>query len=270
MYVQRKAENGKSLTSASRNGFANRYIGRCDAWSRGLLVLNAPETIRSIPFEQLVSQATRVRGTERKSVAGREMVVVKLFFDRGSGRDYPWDVEIYFDPAYNYLVSKTVDWVHFPNGGTTQREDEVIRFKECTPGVFFPEKLAGRTGPDGKWDFTHTTAISDIRVTQPIAADVFHFRYPAGIYITDTIRGTRYRVDAAGNRTSSETPLGRVPPPPVGDTAERIEPGTETREEPRPASHWILPGSLGILRCAGIVALVRIWQRRGQPGEAGQ
>jgi hypothetical protein len=219
-----------------------------------------PEGIESVPFEQLAAHATRLKA-QRRPIDGRETVVVELSFDRSKDSGTKWDAEIHFDPAVNYLVRKVIytgSW----SSGNLRREDEVVHFKECAPGVFFPERTAGRSGPEGKFDFNHTTKFSDIRINQPLPKDIFQIRYPNGVYLSDHIRGVGYHVNTEGRRISPETPLeGRsVPPPPVGVAANSA--GTETQTEPRSATRWILPASLSILLFTGVVALVRRWQKR--------
>jgi hypothetical protein len=216
-----------------------------------------------IPFEQLVSEATRFTRAQRKAVDGKETIVVELFFEGTKTRPSAWDIEIQFDPTVNYLVRK-VSYTTSGVKGRFRREDEVAEFKECTPGVFFPERARGQSGPEGgDPDFTYSVVFSDVQVNEPLPDDVFRFRYPKGVYLTDSIRGTVYRVDAVGNRTSPETPMGKIPPPPEEEPALQ-PPGQETQEEPRPATRWILPVSLGILTMGGILFVLRRWRSAAQ------
>jgi hypothetical protein len=224
-------------------------------------VLNVPETIEAIPFEQLVLQATGLSRAERRSIKGKEMLVAHLVFDRTKDQGGAWDVEIHFDPAVNYVVRKTIYTASGTNGRFI-REDEVIQFKECAPGLFFPERLEGHSELNGKPDFNHTTVISDIRVNQPLPDDIFRLHYPEGVNLSDQIRNIRYRVDSEGHQTSAGTPLqGRVVPPPPERQSDSSGPGMETQEEPRSASRWVLPVSLVILAFAGIAVFVRRWRR---------
>lgn len=152
----------------------------------------------------------------------------------------------------NYLVRKTV---YTQAKGAYRREDEVVQFKECSPGVFFPERLVGRSGPGGNLDFHHQTLISDIRVNQPLPEGIFRLRYPEGIPFEDHIRGVRYLANSDGSPISKEEPLrsGRfIPPAPLGD-----DPPRETQEEPKSATRWILPASCGILVVGLVAAFVR-------------
>jgi len=152
------------------------------------------------------------------------------------------------------LVRKTI-YTQQTKGTYYRREDEVVQFKECSPGVFFPERLVGGSGPEGDFNFHHHTLISDIRVNQPLPENIFHLRYPEGIPFDDHIRGVKYRANSEGNPISKEEPLrsGRViPAAPLGD-----DPPRETQEEPKSATRWILPVSGGILVIGLAAAFVR-------------
>lgn len=253
--VVKRQTNGQPVVGAGLGTFPSRFLHRGDAFARGLLALHLPGTVHYVPFEQLLEQATRVKKVERKSIDDREMIVVALAVEMTvRERVGVWDVEIHFDPGVNHLVRKTIYTI-----GGLRHEDEVVRFKECAPGLFFPERVVRNSTEDGKPYGGSTTEFFDIRVNQPLPADIFQFRYPHGVMLTDTIRNTRYQVDSEGNPISKETAMGRgPPPPPLGEAAPR--PGTESLEEPRSFTRWILPVSLGILGLAAGAAVLRRWR----------
>src|SRR5205085_2583892 len=98
---------------------------------------------------------------------------------------------------------------------------------ECSPGLFFPERIIGGSEANGKPATTTIAELSDVRVNGPLPDGIFQLLYPHNIYLTDSIRGVIYRVDPQGNQLSEARPLGgRVPPPPVGGVSD--EPRTET------------------------------------------
>jgi hypothetical protein len=138
-----------------------------------------------------------------------------------------------------------------------------VKFKECSPGVFFPEQEVGRSYNHGTEHTSSTTEVSDLRVNEPLPKDIFRLTYPRGVILSDTIRGTQYRVDSQGNMMSKETPMGREAPPP-DQTRTESEWATETQEEPRSAVRWILPVSFGIVTVAGVAAFVQ--RRRTKRG----
>jgi len=100
--MTRASLGNKTGLGAGRQRFTNRYQPPCDAWMRGLLVLNLPNSTEYFPFEQLVERATRVGKVQKRSVDGKELIVAQLFFDRQE-KHSPWDVEIYFDSSVNYF-----------------------------------------------------------------------------------------------------------------------------------------------------------------------
>jgi hypothetical protein len=224
------------------------------------LVINVPGTGRSIPFEQLRESASKVLSAERKIFGGKEMVIVRLGFNRSEDRPEPWELEIVFDPAVNYLVRRVVH----SSGSRFRRVEEVVQFKNCGGGVFFPEHIIGGVGADDNYEDGKSDAIlSDIRVNAPLSADAFRIRYPNGIYMTDSITGTSYRIDSDGKRISSEKPLGKNPPPPPSALAGPDE-GVETTEEPKPLSRWLVPISVGFIAVALLLIVRRRWRASSQ------
>lgn len=245
--VHRKpSSDGKKLVGAGRDGYENRYLHRCDAWARGLLVLNVPGTINCLSFERLVEKSTRLKRAEWYTIDGNKLAMIELVIPQPNSPGDSWDVQFYFDPSVNYLVRKEV-YRH----GSYAREQEVVQFKECAPGLYFPERVSGRSK-----DSTSSTLLSEIRVNQPLPADIFNFRYPHGVYLSDGIKGVSYRTDPEGNPISAVTPHSRGPLPPRSE-AEPATLGTETQEEPRSLTRWILPLALVILASAGVVAVIR-------------
>lgn len=77
--MTRASLGNKTGLGAARQRFTNRYQPPCDAWMRGLLVLNLPSSTEYFPFEQLVERATKVRNVQKRSVDGKELIVVQLF-----------------------------------------------------------------------------------------------------------------------------------------------------------------------------------------------
>jgi hypothetical protein len=244
---QTPAGDGKKVVAAGRNSSPQKHSHRCDAWVRGLLVLHLPGSGYHLPFERLTEKASRLKKAEWRAVGGHKLAIIELNIPHPTEQGESYDLELYFDPSVNYLIRKEV-----LKSGNYVREHEVVQFKECAPGLFFPQRINGRED-NGK----STTVLSDIHVNQALPADIFDFRYPAGVYLSDGIKGVSYRTDSEGNPISAITPHARGSPPP------RSEPGaiaTETQEEPRSFTSWILPLALVILASAATLALVRRWR----------
>jgi hypothetical protein len=259
--VLRRSDGSKQLVGAHRAAYANRYVCRCDPYVAGLLVLNLPGTIEYVPFEELVKESARLIEAKRTTVDGHKAIVIRLGFNKRPDFDATWIVEIQFDPEINYLVRRTT-YIATNKNGQLWREAEVVQLREFSDGVFFPEKAVGRSGPDGKvWDFNYTAILSKIRVNEPLPDSIFHFNYPNGIHLTDTIRNTRYTVDSEGNATSVETALATVPPPPSAATLDQGMFQTETQEEPLSPLRWVAPISL----CIAILGMAGLLYRRLRP-----
>jgi hypothetical protein len=89
--------------------------------------------------------------------------------------------------------------------------------------------------------------------------EVFEFRFPAGILVRDTIEGKSYRVDAAGKSMGAVLDLPPLfPPQAAGRT------GSETLQESKSWTPFVLPSSLCILGLAGILWAVRRWRTAGR------
>jgi hypothetical protein len=256
--VTRVKEEGGTTVSAVREVVPRRYLGRCDAFSKAFLVLNLPNTTESIPFEDLVDSASRFKSAKWEVNDGQRCAVIHLIFEPGNDRQKKWDVKIYFDPSVNYLVRRA----SYISSANYHRDDQVTKFEECSPGIFFPVALAGRSGLDGKPNFTHRTQITEIKVNQPLPKDIFTFRWPNGVYLFDKVRGSSYRVNADGVAVSSEIPIEKIPvipPPAAGEELQQ-----ETTEEPRRAGWWILPVSGALVGVAVVVAFLRRFKRGDQ------
>lgn len=251
--VTRQGIGGQEV-SAGKHRYSHRHVMRCDPYFRGLLVFQVPNTIDCAPFEELVERAAKVTKVERKQVGGRELIVVQLFFDKGSkAYEEKANIYIYFDPNVNYLARKIA--YTYP---THYWEEEVLEFKEHKPGLYFPERCAGSSQilPSKTVGYECNTRFTDIQINQPLPKDIFHFKYPQGVFLFDAIQGMQYQVDTEGNPISQPTPYGHEPPPPGKDGDAQVF-GTETHEEPRPLSRWILPISFGILITGGVAAFLR-------------
>jgi hypothetical protein len=252
-YVVRRQANGQEQVGADLGSFPERFQHRCDAWARGLLALNVPNEVYYVRIEELVEKATRLESVKRISVQGKEIIALRLFFDKKKERSSPWDVEIHLDPAFNYLISRAS---YAQSKGNNRREEQITEFLECAPGVFFPGRARGSHRDGG----TSTTRFSEVRINEPLPNDIFHLRYPNGVILSDTIRGERYRVDPEGNQISAATPLYRGPaPPPLAD-APPTHMGTETESERFGIGTWIIVISVGVLVIAGALLLYRRWR----------
>ena len=150
-----------------------------------------------------------------------------------------------------------------PNSNPRLSQQKVVRFKEVVPSIFFPEQVEFRnSGGDGP-DSTIVVSFSNIRINQPLPPDVFDFpTIPAGARVVDDIKAESYIADAHGNpKSGTVETLVRLPPIPAGSAQP-----TESVDEPKSLTRWILPGSLAVLALAGGLWLFRKWR----PAAAGK
>lgn len=209
-----------------------------------------------VVFERLVEKASEVGDVYRLKTEHGDLLAVELTFEYTVlNHTRTTVVEIAFDPKVNYLVRRAV----YVTDGQLKKVYVVEQFKECSPGVFFPERVREATYLGRNQIGTALTEISRIRINYAVPDSIFRLKFPHGVYVSDSIRGTSYRVDREGNRISAETPLSKGPPPPAA--AEIMLP---TTEEPRPWYSYLVPASLAILVAAGIAAVVRRWRRHRQ------
>lgn len=258
--IIRRVLGGQPAASGGRHRYSHRHVMRCDPYVRGLLVLNLPNTTDYVPFEELVERATRLITSERKRVGGKDLITIQLFFEQSKKDEPAWTVDILFDSTVNYLIRQVAY-----TESNYRKEEEVLEFKEYQPGLFFPVQADGRSQIlPGEAKLTeHKTKFSNVQINQPLPKNIFYFRYPHSVIVGDAIRGCEYRVDAEGNQISQETPYGREPPPPGNDWDAQAF-GTETHEEPRPWSHWIITISFGILITGGVAAFLRRRRRQAE------
>jgi len=209
-----------------------------------------------LSFDELLEKPHKIHTVKRVTDGAREMIFVELSNETAR-------LELWFDPAVNYLVRKKVSHALPPPGSNADEqkgaESTVTRFKEVTPTLFFPEEMEvnGLT-PDGR-SWTTVYSFSDIQINRAVPADVFRVTLPHGIQVSDNIQNKMFQVEANGNlRTISDLSPAQVAPLPT--SGEKL---FQTRYETRPWHWWLLPGSLGILALAGIGWIIR-W-RRGQP-----
>jgi hypothetical protein len=231
-------------------------VGNADPMFHGLfkLVADAQKGPGLVSFDECMNHKPHtLRRAERVSEGGRELIVLKLEFAPDSWAEY------YFDPAVNHLLRK-IKSSHVVGTGagafTMDSSAEVLRFREGALGVFFPEEVVYNRVATGKPLGTDRFVFRDLRVNQPLPPGALDVGSPKDAVIEDAIQGKSYKVDAHGKQVGESQPLA-MPGPPSGAVAR-----TETREEPRSWSAWILPASLALLGAAGVLWLVR--KRRGR------
>lgn len=263
--IDETEQSSGTQKSAGIQAYPNRFLHRCDGWFRALFAFQQPLTTGAIQFEQVVAKAVAVKKVQRTSLRGKEMVLARLSFE-GRLKGVETEADFYFDPTVNYLVRKHTYRTFGPSSEAVN-EEEVLEYKECVPGLYFPVRTAGQSYSNGKLWTTREATISDVRLNEKLPDRIFQLPFPAGIQVGDLVRGESYYIDAAGNPISKPIKLSTapVPPPPLPEGHIPV-PGTESLEEPGGITRWLLPVSLSMLVLAAVAAALRRWRTRKNGG----
>ncbi len=250
VYKQRN-RSGKVWISGNITA-GSSHLG--DVWWMALLKFWGAYDL-PVPFDELLNQPCSVSQVKRVTREGKALLYVDL--THGTTR-----TELWFDPNVNYLVRKEV--IHGTVDGKRNRnEKEVVRFKEVSPAIFFPEEVSARRYVDGQLDGNYTRTFSDIRINQPLPSDTFQLRYPPGIELLDFVQDKAFKVEADGRLTElKDRRLNHGPVRASQLFKGRTLSHAATQEEPKSFTRWILPASLLLLVvAAGIWVLRRRWLR---------
>jgi hypothetical protein len=246
----------KQTVGGSIDNITKQDLTDCDAFAQALFRLPLPNTIASVPLDQLIEQATRVHEAERRSIDGREYIILHFDSERPYLIDLKWKVSIYLDASVNYLVRRaTLEHKSETTGDKLVRDYRIVDFQEVAPSIFFPVSAIADSSENGKLRGSQTTLFSSVVVNRPLPGDAFAFRFPHGLEIGDMIRGARYRVDAMGNRITEEIPFAKgLAPPPYGTAPPApIAAGFPSTDEPTPWTAW-LPYFFGVLLIFSVAA----------------
>jgi hypothetical protein len=271
-----RIEEGGNLTDSVRHDFAVRRLsrndartlfvieranadespGRCDPYGCGLLKLCGPKGW-PLTLDELLSRQHKVRQISRQAYQGHECVVLKLMVYLAE--ETPGEFEIWFDPKVNYLACKLIgeSTIQTSKPFKSRRESQVLRFVEVTPGIYFPAETETKFYNDGTLAQHDVVTISDIRVNQPLAPNIFEMPIPPNATVIDRIRDREYKVDSQGKPTGSERSLPKGSPLPVSSELPSTIAQVETTAEARPFIRWILYGLLLVLASASIVWYIR-------------
>jgi len=201
-------ERGPTYLGAAIRNQHERALTSCDVWNRALIEPLLPNTLMPAPLGKHVKEAARAK-LRTITANGREFMVLELEYENMGYNHTRWSSEITLDPEKNYLVCEAA----FRNlGGTDVKVEMALHyrikeFREVLPGVFFPKSTEYIYSADGKPSHVQTAEFDDISVNAPIRPGGLGFAFPYGIEVSDSIRGTKYKVDQDGRRISMETPL---------------------------------------------------------------
>jgi hypothetical protein len=191
-----------------------------DVWEKALLnFYAAPDPPKTLDEFLKAHQLLRVKAV---TAWGHEAIYLELA--AADKRRF----ELWLDPQFNYLVRKFV--IHAWLKGKEERgEYEVATFREVAPGIYFPERINMRWFSSGEQPAgSGVRAFTDIRVNEPLPADSFEFRFPAGVEVLDTIQSKMFKVDADGNlHEMKDRRVGGIP-----QGSDRLDPPTDQPDQP--------------------------------------
>jgi hypothetical protein len=225
-----------------------------DVWSRMMIDFAGPDGGR-YSYDRFLEFAKGPPQLRRETMDGRECIRLAMTFENAAGSKQ--DITLWHDVGYNYLARKMI--VKFRStGGRAFVEN--VEFLEAAPGVFLPTKCQRQVfRSDGKQVNGDLTTLSDVRVNQPISQEVFRLpAIPAGTVCKDWVQGTKYPVDGSWRPIGPSEPLLRYAAPTQGDDGGEYR--SQSTEEPKPLSRWIIPASLVVLTAAGVLWLYRRWR----------
>lgn len=249
----RATNRGVMKQSGSLYADTGTAASSCNPYCYGLLHFYGQEKFRS-PLAEILAEPSSCKYIGPVMRDGRTLERVDVSHARA-------DQFIDFDPATNYLARAVIVRPKIPwPAGVPIPEQEVTEFVEAAPGVYFPAKARSFDPATGKESWA--IELTDIRVNQPVPADALTFRFPAGLEVTDGIRGGVYRTDANGEPTqtvlnSEGRPMQLVPGGPnSGVLPEDTNSRPSQSEAPSP-SRYILPAAVALLVAGIILALIR-------------
>lgn len=141
----------------------------------------------------------------------------------GDGGVFDMSYRVWLDPAVGYLVRRTES--HGYRGAfdpeRTHWESEVVRFhppyKET--GISFPAEVVdkGFSKIDGLPEWTRGTrrcVFENVRINEPVPADAFTLKIPAGYWVVDRITAVQYTSGPDGKPATPLVPIIDIPQPP--------------------------------------------------------
>lgn len=267
--VRHNGVNRSSSLSQERNIFSIRPVqtdertGRFDPYGSGLLKLFGPKGWR-LTLEKILSQPHKIKSVARQPLDGHDCVVVKMSFKLEG--ELTGNFEIWFDPKVNYLARKLIgDFTGPPDRPMARRESQVLKFVEVATGIHFPVEAETKFTSNDKLTQHDVVTFSDIRINQPLPADIFALPIPPNSKVLDAIQDREYTVDASGKEYGPSRPLAKGMPAPAGKSGQApgsppsppVVAQTATTKEPEPVTRWVLYGLLLVLAIAGSIWYVR-------------
>jgi hypothetical protein len=246
-------------------------LGICDVWRDMLIDFFSPSRKR-YDYDRFLGLAKSPPHAEREILDGEECVRVSMeCADDGFDLSYTF----WHDVRRNYLIRKEV--ATFRKGDESSHCDyEILEFRQAKPEIVVPLSRRLRAYEKGQLRQEELTTLSDVRVNEPIAEDVFTLPpVPAGTVVHDHIDWTQYPIDTNWKPVGPKRPfqMGRAGVSPAGGGSGYQDPTAglptpaapaPTEREPSPGTRWLLPAMVIVLAGVGTGWAYRRWQSREQ------
>jgi len=238
------------LKGNQRGGSVAAYdgtpVGECDPRYFSLFHLATKPGTRSRPavFDDVVGHRKLLQARS----AGDELQIELQSDDGENGKS-----QFKFDRRKNYLITE-VSTIRTVANRNLSAKSRVTRFSEPAHGVYFPSHAVAEVFENDRLTYSQICEFTEIAVNKLFGEDVFALQFPSGCEVHDLIRGKKFVVDAGGRPIGEERSL-TTPPPPKGELGR-----TETREQPRSWTRWILPLSVFCLAASLVVWGIRRWR----------
>jgi hypothetical protein len=242
--------------SAVRSSLAEVAFS-CDIWSQMLMQFHAPGQSRCRSLDEVLANALASPEVTKVQEGGNEYVQIDVVIARTGGTDA--HMQLLLDPRVNYLVKREVLGPY----SRTQAVFEVREFAEPIPGVFMPVAAIAQTSTDGREQSRLEIKLSNVRINQPVSADRFDIKIPAGTLVQDRIRHKQYKVGPDGRPSGPEQDLIQPVALPVAKVEEHSEARAQTASESGSLlRQFVLPVSL-LLVIGGAIWLIRARKATG-------
>ncbi len=233
-------------SSPNRSGVISAAKGLrtfVNPWHRALFVIDENA---NLPFDRAVTDTSRVTRIESTKYKGRPATLIEC---TPAGNE---KLRLWFDPQVNYLIRKQVT---LPDNGdeSTRVEQEVLKYREHSPGVFFPETAEQRVYFKGKLNLMNTIKFEHVWINQPIDPSVLSLPFPEGTLVADKVTGVSYIAGPDGEPSTQPIPL----PPPV-------EQAYATGHRPSSESWLFVPVAASVLLTLTVLGWrIRARRKRG-------
>ncbi len=240
----------------------NKHLN-CDPNLFGLIMFPG-KTRYVVPFEEFLSETDKVNSIRRVDDKGRPLVLVDVSHARGR-------LEIWFDPAVNYLVRRRVLWSPTIEN-LVLSDQEVMEFQEGSPGIYFPKVVKTTANRHDSLDKQRLTAtFLNLQINRTIPTEAMTFKFAEGLKVIDTVLNQVKVADATGELTKPALtehgePITFMPGLLVPQSPE--EAPRATQQEPESWTRWLLPASLGIFGFGAVIFVSQWWRKRKGPSLA--